>query len=796
MVKFKRRWLQPPYSKPIIRPNAMIFRREIIRDTMKKQNDHIKAFLKDKATRPFTFNELVKAFSVPREQRADFKNALNEMIVSGEIIKTRENRYALPAKVDVLTGRLSCHRDGYGFVTPEEGGDDIFVPARFLRENMHGDKVAVRVETDKGFGKLEGRIIRTLERGYSRIVGRFEASKNFGYVVPDEQRINHDIYIPPSAYGKAKSGQSVVVEITAYPAAHRNPEGRIVEVLGWPDDPEVEVKTILAKFELPNVFSSGALEEARAIPEVPKAADIRGRIDLRGNPTVTIDGETARDFDDAVSVKKENGDLVRLWVSIADVSHYVKEGSMLDMDAYVRGTSVYFPDRCIPMLPEQLSNGICSLNPHVDRLAMTAEMLFDSCGGMIESRFYPSVIRSGARLTYTLVRDMLENSSHGDSGKNVELEEHLLLMKELALRLMEKRRKRGSIDFDLPEPEIILDLQGQTEAILKAERNIAHRIIEEFMLAANEAVASYIESRDVPSLYRVHENPDPVKLKDFKEFIFNFGYEFPMKDDRVNPGELQRILRQAEGRPEEKMVNGVLLRCMKQARYSMENLGHFGLASSCYTHFTSPIRRYPDLVVHRLLKAVLTGKLKKAGSEKLEQTLPETAAHTSRRERVAMEAEREIVELKKLQFMKDKTGEEFDGFISGVTSFGFFVELMEYFVEGLVHVSTLRRDFYHYAEKQHSLVGENTGETFRIGDMVRVRIAQVSPEKKQIDFILATDEDRATGTKKVVRKPGGKAAETSGNKKSAGAGKKAAKKSGAGRKNGKRTKRGASGRKR
>ncbi len=694
-------------------------------------------FLRDNVTRPLTFKELVNAFGVTREERAGFKNALNELIVDGEIIKTRENRYALPAKINIVTGRLSCHRDGYGFVSPEEGGEDIFIPARFLRENMHGDRVAVRIEAGRGYGKLEGRIIRTLERGYSRIVGRFEASKNFGYVIPDEQRINHDIYIPPSAYGKAKSGQAVVAEITAYPAVHRNPEGRVVEVLGWPDDPEVEVKTIVEKYELPHVFCPEALQEARVIPQTPTARDTGGRTDLREFLTVTIDGETARDFDDAVSIREENEDCFRLWVSIADVSHYVKEGSPLDREAYARGTSVYFPDRCIPMLPEELSNGICSLNPHVERLAMTAEMLFDSRGDMVESRFYPSVIRSKARLTYTLVRDILEDDGPEIPGEYTEFAENLRLMKELALRLMEKRKKRGSIDFDLPEPEIVLDLQGQTEAILKAERNIAHRIIEEFMLAANEAVATYIQNRNVPSLHRVHENPDPAKLQDFREFIFNFGYEFRMTEGRVDPGELQGLLEKAAGRPEEKMLNEVLLRCMKQARYCMENMGHFGLASPCYTHFTSPIRRYPDLVVHRILKSVLTGTIKKQDSEKLSGVLPEVADHSSKRERVAMEAEREIIELKKLQFMKDKTGEEYDGFISGVTSFGFFVELIEYFVEGLVHVSTLRTDFYQYLEKQHSLVGENTGETFRIGDRIRVRVANVSLEKRQIDFTLA-----------------------------------------------------------
>jgi ribonuclease R len=753
---------------------------------MKKRKQEILGFFRNKATHPLTFSELNHVFGITRKERADFKKAVEELVVAGELIKTRGQSYALPIRLDLVIGRLSSHRDGYGFVTPEEGGEDIFIPARYLRGNMHGDRVAVRIESVRGQGKTEGRIVRTLERGCSTVVGRFEASKNFGYVVPDEHRINYDIYIPPSAYGKAMSGQVVVAEITAYPAVQRNPEGRIVEVLGWPDDPEVEAKTILTKYELPHVFSTAALAEARAFSQTITAADLAGRVDLRGNPTVTIDGETARDFDDAVAVKRESDGIVRLWVSIADVSHYVKPGSYLDQEAYARGTSVYFPDRCIPMLPEELSTGICSLNPQVERLTMTAEMLFDSCGEMMEAFFYPSVIRSDARLTYTIVKEILGSDEQEIIQEHAAYVADLGIMKELALRLMERRRKRGSIDFDLPEPEIVLDMQGQTEAILKAERNIAHRLIEEFMLAANEAVALHITQHAVPSLYRVHEHPDAVKLLDFREFISNFGYEFKVSEGRVEPRDLQRLLEQVEGKPEEKMLNKVLLRCMKQARYSVENLGHFGLAAPCYTHFTSPIRRYPDLVVHRILKGVVKKTIKQRHIDQFAATLPETADHTSKRERVAMEAEREIVELKKLQFMQDKVGEEFDGFITGVSSFGFFVELVDFFVEGLVHLSTLLQDFYHYIEKQHSLVGENTRETFRIGDSVRVKLANVSLEKKQIDFVLAVSESsHGRGAKKRARETPG----TIVSKKTAGKGASSARNTASGGKTGTKPKR-------
>ncbi|HXE95192.1 MAG TPA: VacB/RNase II family 3'-5' exoribonuclease, partial [Dongiaceae bacterium] len=415
----------------------------------------------------------------------------------------------------------------------------------------------------------------------------------------------------------------------------------------------------------------------------------------------------------------------------------------LDRDAYLRGTSVYFPDRCISMLPERLSNGICSLNPHVDRLTMTAEMLFDRSGTMLDSSFYASVIKSTARLTYTIVKQIIVDDDRELADKHRPVAPMLLEMKELALILMAMRKKRGSIDFDLPEPEIIIGLTGLTEGIIRAERNLAHQLIEEFMLAANEAVAHFITSRDIPFLYRVHENPDPAKLQTFQEFVFGFGYEFKLVEEKVKPSELQRLLAQADGRPEERMINYSLLRCMKQARYAADNVGHFGLASDCYCHFTSPIRRYPDLVVHRILKAALALTAEKEGKRPSKQLtlaterLAEVAEHTSKRERVAMEAERDVVEMKKLQYMQQHVGDQFDGYITGVTPFGFFVELEELFVEGLVHISTLTDDLYTHAEKQHSLIGRRTGTVFRIGDAARVTVASVSPATRRIEFVLA-----------------------------------------------------------
>ncbi len=708
---------------------------------MKIKKEAVVKLLKNNTGVPMEFRELMQAFGISKAQRAQFKAIIDGFVDEGALLRLKGRLFILPSHTSGVVGKLSVHRDGYGFVIPEDG-EDVFVPARYLRHNMHGDTVEVQIVAKKKDGKQEGRIVKTLERGFTKIVGRFEQGAKGARVIPDELRIGRDLIIPAKAAGKAENGQVVVAEITSYAGEGRSMEGKIVEVLGWPDEPEVEVQTIIRKYDLPYIFPPSVLKAASAIPLAIEETDLAGRTDLRGQLTVTIDGETAKDFDDAVAVKREGNGAIRLWVSIADVSHYVKPGSPLDKEAYLRGTSVYFPDRCIPMLPEELSNGICSLNPQVDRLTLTAEMLFDNNAGMVEASFYPSVIKSVARLTYTKVKKIVIDNDVELVKEYAELVPELKIMEELALRLMEKRRKRGSIDFDLPEPEILLDLTGGTLAIIRAERNLAHKIIEEFMLAANEAVANHIEEREIPSLYRIHETPDFAKLQDFKEFIFNFGYDLRLQEEKVTPGEFQRILDQAAGSPEERMINEVLLRCMKQARYSAENVGHFGLAAGSYTHFTSPIRRYPDLVVHRILKRQLAKKIGEKDKENLAATLPETGLHTSKRERVAMEAEREIVELKKMQYMLDKVGDEFDGIITGVASFGFFVELVEIFVEGMVHISTLKQDFYEYVDKQHALVGERSRTVFRIGDQVRVKVAAVSLEKKQIEFVLADHDQR------------------------------------------------------
>ncbi len=711
-------------------------------------------FLEKGARHPLSAKEILGNFGLKGAARQKGLQLLESMADDGSIIRLKGGRYSLPRKINLVVGTVSVHRDGYGFVSPEGGDGDVFVPARFLREVMDGDRVTVRVERSGRGQKPEGRVIRVLERAHRTVVGRFEAGRRFGYVVPADPRLMHDIFIPGGADLNCRPGQMVLARIDAYPEKTRNPEGSVIEILGDPDDPEVEALTIVHKYGLPYHFPPEVLDAAGAVPDQVMKRDLQGREDLRALTTVTIDGETARDFDDAVAVRKESGGRIRLWVAIADVGHYVAEGSVIDQEAYRRATSVYFPGRCIPMLPESLSNGICSLNPDVERLALTAEMVFDEQGGRLESRFFPAVIRSRARLTYTEVRDMLVNRDAEVIGRYPEIYPHLQVMGELGDRLTAMRRRRGSLDFDLPEAEVVLDLRGRTEDIVRSERTAAHRLIEEFMLAANEAVATFLTERDAPFLYRTHEPPDLEKLQAFQEFISHFNYGLSLGPTGVDQRRLQALLTEVEGKPEEKMINQILLRSMKQARYSPDNVGHFGLVAERYCHFTSPIRRYPDLVVHRVLRRVIEKELSDSRREHLRQALPEMGEHTSQMERRAMEAEREIIDLKKCQFMADKEGEEFPGLISGVQPFGFFVELKDFFVEGLVHVSSLADDFYHYEEELHRLIGENKRRIFQIGMEVRVTVARVNLERREIDFKLPEMTEAAPAPRPRRRKKG------------------------------------------
>ncbi|MFO7982951.1 MAG: ribonuclease R [Desulfuromonadales bacterium] len=713
-------------------------------------------FLERNAKRPATMRELQRHFGLSGKDRKEFSRLISNLVKEGVIVELRGHRYALPKKISVVVGTVTAHRDGYGFVVPQDSEEkDVFIPARFLREAMHGDTVMARVEHARRDGKRSGRIIRVLERAQQTVVGRFEQGHRFGYVIPEDPRLLHDIFIPPKATGEAKDGQLVVARIETYPSKARSAEGVIVEVLGDPDDPKVEALAIVHKHELPHQFPEEVIEAAAKCQDEVASEDLRGREDLRQLRTMTIDGETAKDFDDAVEVARESSGHIRLRVSIADVGHYVESDSVLDREAFERGTSVYFPGECIPMLPEKLSNGICSLNPGVDRLTMTAEMLFDREGQRVESRFYPSVIRSAARLTYTQVKEMLVDGDEAVIEQFRHVFSDLQIMEELALRLMVMRRQRGSLDFDLPEAEIVLDLTGRPEDIVRAERTLAHRIVEEFMLAANEAVAAFLSEKDAPVLYRVHEAPDIDKLQDFQSFVSHFNYSLDLDERSVDPRSLQKLLAAAEGQPEEKMINQGLLRSMKQAHYSPENIGHFGLAADLYCHFTSPIRRYPDLVVHRVLKEVLRrGELPEGRKAELARQMPRIGELTSARERRALQAEREIVDLKKCRFMLDHIGEEFEGIVSGVMPFGVFVELIEYFVEGLVHISSLEDDFYHFEEERLRLIGENSRRIFQVGEKVTIRVNDVKLARREMDFVLADQEESGPSKGRQPRSKG------------------------------------------
>lgn len=687
--------------------------------------------MKSKAYRPLLFEELVDVLNVPQKDLSRFQKTLDDLLKEGLIVKIRGERFGLPEKMNLVTGTLQGHPDGYGFVIPDaEKEPDIYIPRRYMMGAMHGDRVVARIESRPPDGRSVGRIIRILDRFHKKIVGRFERGRNFGFVVPIDKKIFHDIYIAKGNFKKARDGEIVVAEIISYPEKNRNPEGKIIKVMGPPTLPGIDTHIIMEEYELPQEFPPHILEEVNKLPEKVTPSMRRGRVDLRWLKTVTIDGERARDFDDAVSVEKYEDASIRLWVHIADVSHYVPWDSHPDMEARNRGTSVYFPDRVIPMFPEKLSNGICSLNPREDRLTLTVEMLFDKKGDRLKYGIYESVIVSDERMTYTNVKKILVDRDPELLERYKDLIDSFKIMKELCLRLRKKRMQRGSIDFDLPEPEIIMDIQGRPVDIIRAERNIAHRIIEEFMIAANETVAQHMAGRDF--IYRIHEPPDSDKVLDFNEFVASLGYSYKLSP--ANPKTFQRLLRKFEGKPEERLINQLLLRTMKQARYSTENLGHFGLASSHYTHFTSPIRRYPDLVVHRLIKRTL--KRRRKGYAPDISLLEDIARHSSERERVAMEAEREAVDFKKLEFMKDKIGEKYDGIISGVTAFGIFVELEEIPVEGLVRVTSMYDDFYRLDEKGHRLVGERTGKVFRLGDKVKVKIMNVNVENKKIDLII------------------------------------------------------------
>jgi ribonuclease R len=699
--------------------------------------DEILRTIRDKVHHPATSRELAQILRIPREERSSFKRQLDAFVTDGVLLKIRGNRYGLAEKMDLVVGRLTSNPRGFGFVVPEhaeKGSTDVYIASANLMEAMHGDRVVVRVERHSDRG-LEGRIIRILERSQEHLVGRFDVDgSNMGYVVPFDRRILTDIHVPTGEWSSAERGEMVLVEITRWPTAARGPVGRVVEVLGRIEEPGVDTQIIIRKHNIPDVHSNESIEEAKRIGTAVKERDIKGRTDFRQVPTVTIDGEHARDFDDAITIEQLPNGHYWLGVHIADVSHYVEEGSALDEEAYERGTSVYFPERAVHMFPSELATGLCSLNPHVDRLVQSCLMEVDRRGTVVRYEMHDGVINSDARMTYTAVNEILTDHNPKTMAQYAELVLMFEQMHDLFDILNARRRRRGSVDFDLPETELVLTEYGEIEAIIPSERNVAHRLIEEFMLLANETVAAHLVNHDAPALHRVHEPPDEKKTLDFDEFISTLGFSLGAHGRALRPKHFQKLIDRIKGTPVERPIAALMLRTMQKARYDAVPLGHFGLATEHYTHFTSPIRRYPDLVVHRMLREVRQSEIADARRNELDDELPDIAKHTSEMERRADEAERELLQWKKVRFMADKVGDEFHGYITGVTAFGLFVELIEHFVEGLVHISSMADDYYRFLEQQHLLRGENTKRVYRLGDKVTVQVVRVDMERRQVDL--------------------------------------------------------------
>ena len=680
----------------------------------------------------------MEEFEISKQQEEYFEDILKQLEQDGLVYKSKQDKYGLPEKFDLVAGRIDKNPRGFGFLIPEEPGhEDIFINPSNLNGAMHNDKVFVKKVPKSRGKKAEGEVVKIIERANHQIVGKFEKVKNYGFVVPDNKRISFDIFIPGSKMNNAKNNQKVVAEITEWPKKNRNPEGKITEILGYQDEKGVDIEAIIRQLDLPGDFPSKVINEAKQIKEEIPQDEIKRRKDLRDLPMVTIDGEDAKDFDDAVSIEKLDENKVRLGVHIADVTHYVKEDSFLDEEALNRGTSIYLVDRVIPMLPEKLSNNLCSLRPQEDRLAMTVFMDFNLKPLSLENyQIHESVINSNHRMTYSEVTSILEHDNEELKEIYSDFLEELNLMNTLREKIRTKRFNEGSIDFERQEVKVILGNDGRPIDIKEEEHGVSEQLIEEFMIMANKVIAEDMYWREVPFIYRIHEQPDEERLKEFNEFIHNFGYHLKGIENEVHSSALQDVLKEVEGKPEQRLINTVLLRTMKKAVYSQYNIGHYGLGIQYYCHFTSPIRRYPDLMIHRIIKEVIQkGKLNEKRRDHLEEKIPGIADHSSLQERRAMEAERDSVDLKKIEYMLDKKGEEFEGIISGITGFGFFVELKNT-VEGLVHVEDLKDDYYHLREDLHALIGERTNKRYRLGDEVKVKVIKVNPEEREIDFIL------------------------------------------------------------
>lgn len=711
-------------------------------DILKERKERILAYMESEGYVPIKRRDMRAMLSVPQEDREKFENLINELIAEGRVFETKKGKLASPKDLQMATGTFIGHARGFGFVTPDAGGEDIFIPASETMGAMQKDRVLYKVlhKAEKG-KKADGVIVRILERGQQRIVGTFEAgSKGYGFVVADDKKIAKDIFISRENTKGAVTGHKVVVEITDYGEDRRNPEGKVIEILGHINDPGVDILSVIRRYELAVEFPEEVYAEIEYLGTEVVEADKKGREDLRDLLTITIDGADAKDLDDAVSLKRLGNGNFELGVHIADVSHYVRENTALDKEAYARGTSVYLVDRVIPMLPHKLSNGICSLNPHVDRLALSCLMEVNGRGEVVSHRILESVINSDYRMTYTAVREILEGGAPALLEQYAEILPMLEDMEELRQILGEKRRKRGSVNFDLPESKIILNENGKPIDIKPYEKSIATNMIEEFMLVCNETIAENSFWQEMPFMYRSHQEPDEDKLEKMEQFLRGFGYYLRKKDGEIHPRELQKVLQKAEETDEERIITRMVLRSMMQARYTAENGGHFGLAAKYYCHFTSPIRRYPDLEIHRMIKKMLHGELDEKASAYYRRKMPDWAKHCSKQERIAEDAERDTDALKKVEFMEDKVGQIYEGIISGVTNWGIYVELPNT-IEGMVALSQMDDDYYEFDEKKMLVFGKRTKKSYRLGDKVIVSVAKVDRMMGTIDFVFEEENE-------------------------------------------------------
>ena len=690
-------------------------------------------FICDELYVPMKLKELAILMQVPKRDRAELTRVMDALVEDGKVELTKKGKY-IKSEKKYETGVFTSHPKGFGFVTIEGMDEDIFIPAEQVNGAMHMDTVQLVISPTTGGKRREGTITKILSHGMNEVVGTYEDNKTFGFVVPDNPKIAKDIFIPKERSMGAVTGHKVIVAITDYGKDGKKPEGKVTEIIGHINDPGVDIMSLVKAYNIPVEFSPKIMRQVENVSNEVSEADMAGRLDLRDWQMVTIDGEDAKDLDDAVSLTKE-GDLYCLGVHIADVSNYVQEHSALDVEAEDRGTSVYLVDRVIPMLPHKLSNGICSLNAGENRLALSCIMMIDEKGKVVDHKIAETVIKVDRRMSYTSVKKILADQDKAERAEYKELVPMFEMMEHVAAILRKKRMKRGSIDFDFPETKIILDKSGRPVDIKPYERNVATRMIEDFMLIANETVAQDYFWQEVPFVYRTHENPDEEKIKKLSTFINNFGYTLHIGSDEVHPKELQKLLSKIEGTEEEPLISRLTLRSMKQAKYSTVNTGHFGLATSYYCHFTSPIRRYPDLQIHRIIKDCLRGRMNAKKAEHYEKILPEVAKHASEMERRADEAERETDKLKKVQYMKERLGQEFTGVISGVTSWGFYVELPNT-IEGLVHVTALEGDYFQFSEETYELIGEHTNIHYKLGQTVTVIAVDVEV-MRTIDFKLA-----------------------------------------------------------